>query len=202
VTKYFAPQGVIIRGLTLNAGDVLNVDGGRTEVTTINSGGIENVLSGKSIYTTINSGGIEAVGPDGLTEKTSINSGGLEFVAGESIDTRINPGGVESVFFGGMARSVIFVGDPSSGQLAKLELSTPSEAKVLFNFGAGDAIDFFKTTVTSFHLTGDTLTVMYHGDRTASYELRGGSRDFHLQRDGNGGTELVGLPHEAAGLHV
>ena len=96
---------------------------------------------------------------------------------------------------------MIFVGDPSSGQLATLELSNPSEARALANFSPRDVIDFFKTTVTSFYLTGNKLTVMYDRNKSTSYELTGGSRDFHLESDGHDGTELVGVPREDASHH-
>ena len=96
---------------------------------------------------------------------------------------------------------------------ATLELATPSGLKgTITNWQVGDVIDFLNTDVTSFKLTGSTisdltLTVTYDGTQTASYTLSRQPPDtvFKLKSVPNG-TDLilVGLAsvhHHEAAIH-
>ena len=62
--------------------------------------------------------------------------------------------------------------EPHGTRHATLELATPSGLKgTITNWQVGDVIDFLNTDVTSFKVTGKTLTVNYDGFQTASYTL-------------------------------
>jgi autotransporter passenger strand-loop-strand repeat protein len=164
---------------TINRGGTLDVATlGQANHTIINGGGFEVVMSQAQDHhaiatdTIINDNGELLVTNGGLNRDTTINAGGLESVrgGGTATDTTINAGGVESVEIGGTADNVIF--GPDATPHATLELSTPSGLKgTITNWQVGDVIDFLNTDVTSFKVTGKTLTVNYDGFLTASYTL-------------------------------
>ena len=111
-----------------------------------------------------------------------------------AVNTTISNNGIEHVDAGGTAQNVSFSGEPGAIFEAILELATPSGLEgTIANFKVGDVIDFLKTDVTFVQQTGDTLTVFYAGNQTASYTLAGqqANTEFHLQSDGHGGTDLI-----------
>ena len=203
---------------TINDGGTLNVDfGGRAHHTIINAGGFEVVASAVQLAhleaiatdTIINDNGELLVATGGKAIDTTINAGGVESVrgGGKAIDTTINAGGVEGVEIGGTADNVIF--EPHGTRHATLELATPSGLKgTITNWQVGDVIDFLNTDVTSFKVTGKTLTVTYDGTQTASYTVSSQGTDtwFELKKVPNG-TDLIAVPllgvhhHHEAAIH-
>jgi autotransporter passenger strand-loop-strand repeat protein len=200
---------------TLNRGGTLDVGiGGEAHHTIINGAGFEVVeghtklLGSFATDTIINDNGELLVAKGGKVTDTTINAGGLESVRdGTATDTTINAGGRESVEIGGTADNVIF--GPDATRHATLELSTPSGLKgTITNWQVGDVIDFLNTDVTSFKVTGKTLTVTYDGTQTASYTVSSQGIDtwFELKKVPNG-TDLIAVPllgvhhHHEATLH-
>jgi autotransporter passenger strand-loop-strand repeat protein len=199
---------------TINRGGTLDVaTDGQANHTIINGGGFEVVMSQtKSLAiatdTIINDNGELLVATGGKAIDTTVNAGGLESVrgGGTATDTTINAGGVESVEIGGTADNVIF--DPHGTRHATLELATPSGLKgTITNWQVGDVIDFLNTDVTSFTVTGKTLTVTYDGTQTASYTVssQGPNTWFELKKVPNG-TDLIAVPllgvhHHEAAIH-
>ena len=88
-------------GVTLNNGDVMNIDSGGTATdTTVNSGGNQYVFSGGSASGTVLSGGTETVYSGGSETGATVYSGGIETVsAGGSLTSAVvNSGGVDDVY--------------------------------------------------------------------------------------------------------
>jgi autotransporter passenger strand-loop-strand repeat protein len=200
---------------TINRGGTLDVaTDGQANHTIINGGGFEVVMSQAQDHhaiatdTIINDNGELLVATGGKAIDTTVNAGGLESVrgGGTATDTTINAGGVESVEIGGTADNVIF--DPHGTRHATLELATPSGLKgTITNWQVGDVIDFLNTDVTSFTVTGKTLTVTYDGTQTASYTVssQGPNTWFELKKVPNG-TDLIAVPllgvhHHEAAIH-
>ena len=201
---------------TINRGGTLDVAaGGQATHTVINGGGFEVVMSQAqnlgaiATDTIINDNGLVYVLTGGRIIDTTVKAGGLESVrgGGTAIDTTIKAGGVEGVEIGGTADNVIF--EPHGTRHATLELATPSGLKgTITNWQVGDVIDFLNTDVTSFKVTGKTLTVTYDGTQTASYTVSSQGTDtwFELKKVPNG-TDLIAVPllgvhhHHEAAIH-
>ena len=199
---------------TINDGGKLNVSAdGQATHTIINGGGFEVVMSPVKALaiatdTIINDNGELLVATGGQIIDTTVNAGGGESVrgGGTATDTTINAGGHERVEIGGTADNVIF--GPHGTRHATLELATPSGLKgTITNWQVGDVIDFLNTDVTSFKVTGKTLTVTYDGTQTASYTVSSQGTDtwFELKKVPNG-TDLIAVPllgvhHHEAAIH-
>lgn len=125
MTTYTVPPNV--SGVTLNAGDLMNIDsGGVATSTKVNSGGTENVNSGGTASGTIvNSGGTENVFSGGIASGTKVNFDAIENISAGGTAISATVDGTEKVFSGGttisstlnLGNELVFSGGATVGTL-------------------------------------------------------------------------------------
>ena len=200
MTTYTAPPNQ--NNLVLNNGDTLNVDASGQAFNTMNNGGVENVYSGGTdsgatinsgggsngleyVYgnatdTTINSG-LEFVVSGGTATHITINSGSALWVAGVAVDTTINSGGLEQILGDGLS-SVVTFGGPNAILFVAGEPS--ALIGTISNWQVGDRIEF-DATLTGVSQSGNTLTVTWGDNQTATYTLVGQQPNTEVKLQNN-----------------
>jgi autotransporter passenger strand-loop-strand repeat protein len=155
---------------------------------------------------TLGQGDTLTVDPAGTATGTIVNGGTLVVAGGTATDTFMN-GGLLLVDDG-------MVHDVTIGANTLINLASPTdlEGTILINQGsnATDMISF-DTPLTRVKYDGETLTVTYGDNQTASYTLKSSSTSYALSvteiPDPDGGTtlnlrtEATGIGQTPAGVH-
>ena len=206
----------------IDSGGFLRVSsGGAASATTVSSGGIEDVFAGGLARKTVLSGGTES--DSGVTSGTWVRSGGHELVEAHGTATAavVGVGGLLTVSSGGALAGgltlwggkAVISGTMAAGQTATFSGSSAAvleldnlpgfAAKISGMKNATQQVDLDGFVFSSGHETATwaqsgtsgTLTVT-DGAKVAHLTLIGTytSSNFHLSKDGHGGTFVVDPP--------
>ena len=169
--------GVVVDGLTISAGSVVNGPGELLGV---------NAIYGRENGVAVGSGGSETVYAGGLASDTRVSSGGREVVSasGSSVSARVSGGGVLQVSSGGMASGAAVLGGietilahaTASGTLISggYEFDYGTTSGTVISSGGHETVAHGAVASGSV-VSGGGLEVVSSGGRAAGTKVSGGA---------------------------